>query len=80
LATGRSPKVIVDAKNLRQVSDESALEPIVDKVLADSAGEVKRFREGNTKLMGFFVGRVMKASGGKANAERVTEMLTRKLG
>jgi len=79
IATGQSPKAIVDAKGLRQVSDESALEPIVDKVLADSAGEVKRYREGNTKLMGFFVGRVMKASGGKANAERVTEMLTRKL-
>ncbi|MBK9263325.1 MAG: glutamine--tRNA ligase/YqeY domain fusion protein [Polyangiaceae bacterium] len=79
-ASGRSPKAIVEAKNLRQVSDESALEPIVDKVLADSPGEVKRYREGNTKLMGFFVGRVMKASGGKANAERVTEMLTRKLG
>lgn len=79
VSTGQSPKAIVDAKGLRQVSDESALEPIVDKVLADSAGEVKRFREGNTKLMGFFVGRVMKASGGKANAERVTEMLTRKL-
>jgi len=80
LSSGQSPKAIVDAKGLKQVSDESALEPIVDKVLADSAGEVKRYREGNTKLMGFFVGRVMKASGGKANAERVTEMLTRKLG
>lgn len=79
IATGQTPKAIVDAKGLRQVSDESALEPIVDKVLADSAGEVKRYREGNTKLMGFFVGRVMKASGGKANAERVTELLTRKL-
>ncbi|HRI66463.1 MAG TPA: glutamine--tRNA ligase/YqeY domain fusion protein [Polyangium sp.] len=80
VATGQSPKAIVEAKNLRQVSDESALEPIVDKVLADSAAEVKRYREGNTKLMGFFVGRVMKASGGKANAERATELLTRKLG
>lgn len=79
IASGQTPKAIVDAKGLRQVSDESALEPIVDKVLADSAGEVKRYREGNTKLMGFFVGRVMKASGGKANAERVTELLTRKL-
>lgn len=79
MTSGQTPKVIVDAKGLRQVSDESALEPIVDKVLAESAGEVKRYREGNTKLMGFFVGRVMKASGGKANAERVTELLTRKL-
>ncbi len=79
IATGQSPKAIVDAKNLRQVSDDSALEPIVDKVLSDNPGEVKRYREGNTKLMGFFVGKVMKASGGKANAERVTELLTRKL-
>jgi len=80
LTSGRGPRAIVEAKNLRQVSDDAALEPIVDKVLGDSQDEVKRYRDGNAKLMGFFVGRVMKASGGKANAQRVTELLTRKLG
>ena len=80
LASGASPKVIVEQKGLRQVADTSALEPIVDKVLAESPNEVKRYKDGNTKLIGFFVGKVMKASGGKANAERVNEILAKKLG
>ncbi|MDC0744895.1 glutamine--tRNA ligase/YqeY domain fusion protein [Polyangium mundeleinium] len=80
LTSGESPRAIVEKKGMRQVSDASALEPIVDKVLAESPNEVKRYREGNTKLLGFFVGKVMKASGGKANAERVNELLLAKLG
>ncbi|MDI3290285.1 glutamine--tRNA ligase/YqeY domain fusion protein [Polyangium sp. 15x6] len=80
LTSGEAPRAIVEKKGMRQVSDASALEPIVDKVLADSPNEVKRYKEGNVKLLGFFVGKVMKASGGKANAERVNELLQKKLG
>jgi glutaminyl-tRNA synthetase len=79
LASGRTPREIVEAKGLRQISDVSALEPIIQKILDESPSEVKRYKEGNTKLIGFFVGKVMKATGGKANAERVNELLARKL-
>ncbi|UQA56745.1 glutamine--tRNA ligase/YqeY domain fusion protein [Polyangium aurulentum] len=80
LEKGGSPRAIVEQKGMRQVSDASAIEPIVDRVIAEHAGEVARYRAGNQKLIGFFVGRVMKLSNGKANAELVNELLTRKLG
>ncbi|KYF78218.1 hypothetical protein BE17_11705 [Sorangium cellulosum] len=76
---GGSPRAIVERRGLRQVADEGALERIVDQVVAGHPGEVSRFRAGNTKLIGFFVGQVMKASGGKANPDLVNSLLTRKL-
>ncbi|KYF71835.1 glutamine--tRNA ligase/YqeY domain fusion protein [Sorangium cellulosum] len=76
---GGSPKAIVERRGLRQVADEGALERIVDQVVAAHPGEVSRFRAGNAKLIGFFVGQVMKASGGKANPDLVNALLTRKL-
>lgn len=79
LETGRSPAAIVEAEGLGQVNDTSALEGWVDQVIASSADEVARFRGGEAKLMGFFVGQVMKASGGKANPREVTELLRKKL-
>ncbi|WP_437957820.1 glutamine--tRNA ligase/YqeY domain fusion protein [Sorangium sp. So ce119] len=76
---GGSPRAIVEQRGLRQVADEGALERIVDQIIAGHPGEVSRFRAGNTKLIGFFVGQVMKASGGKANPDLVNALLTRKL-
>jgi glutaminyl-tRNA synthetase len=80
LDKGGRPRAIVEEKGLRQVADTGSLEPIVDSVIAAHPGEVTRYREGNTKLLGFFVGKVMKASGGKANAELVNKLLAQKLG
>jgi aspartyl-tRNA(Asn)/glutamyl-tRNA(Gln) amidotransferase subunit B len=78
--TGAEPEEVVRAKGLAQVSDEGALEATVDKVLAASPGEVERYRGGNKKLLGFFVGQVMKETRGKGNPAVVNALLKRKLG
>ena len=78
--TGKTAKAIVEEKGLVQVSDTSAIDPIVDKILADYPDEVERYRGGQKKLMGFFVGQVMKATKGKANPKVVNEILGKKLG
>ncbi|WP_437855057.1 hypothetical protein [Sorangium sp. So ce363] len=72
---GGSPKAIVARRGLRQV----ALERVVDQIIAGHPGEASRFRAGNSKRIGLFVGQVMKASGGKANPDLVTTLLARKL-
>ena len=64
---------------LVQVQDTGALEGWVDEVLAANPGEVARFKGGETKLIGFFVGQVMKKSGGKADPKGVTPILQKKL-
>ena len=78
-ASGQPPAEIIKAKGLSQVSDGDAIEQAVDGVLAAHPDEVARYTAGQTKLMGFFVGQVMKATGGKANPKMVNQMLTRKL-
>jgi aspartyl-tRNA(Asn)/glutamyl-tRNA(Gln) amidotransferase subunit B len=78
--TGKPAKNIVEEKGLVQVSDSSAIDPIVDNILADHPDEVQRYRGGQKKLMGFFVGQVMKATKGKANPKVVNEILREKLG
>jgi len=77
--SGKMPEIIVEEKGLVQISDESGIETIVDEILRNSAGEVKRFREGETKLMGFFVGQIMKETRGQANPKMVNEILKQKL-
>jgi aspartyl-tRNA(Asn)/glutamyl-tRNA(Gln) amidotransferase subunit B len=79
-ATGAEPEGIVRARGLAQVSDAGAIEAAVDAVLAASAAEVERYRAGNKKLMGFFVGQVMKAMKGKGNPAVVNALLKQKLG
>jgi aspartyl-tRNA(Asn)/glutamyl-tRNA(Gln) amidotransferase subunit B len=78
--TGKSPQVIVEEKGLVQVSDTSAIDPIVEGIINDHPDEVSRYRAGQKKLMGFFVGQVMKATKGKANPKVVNEILGKKLG
>jgi aspartyl-tRNA(Asn)/glutamyl-tRNA(Gln) amidotransferase subunit B len=68
-ATGRSAKAIVEEKGLVQVSDTSAIDPIVDTIIADHPDEVERYRGGQKKLIGFFVGQVMKADQGEGESE-----------
>ncbi len=78
--TGADPEEIVRAKGLAQVSDSSAIEAAVDKILAAAATEVGRYRAGNKKLLGFFVGQVMKETKGKGNPQVVNALLKKKLG
>ncbi len=65
--TGESPKAVVEAKGLTQITDESALAELVDKVIADNPEPVADFLDGNERTFGFLMGQVMKASKGKAN-------------
>jgi aspartyl-tRNA(Asn)/glutamyl-tRNA(Gln) amidotransferase subunit B len=77
--SGQPPKEIVEEKGLVQVSDAGAIEEVVSKILENCAGEVEDYKNGKTKLFGFFVGQVMKATGGKANPGIVNEILRKKL-
>ena len=76
--TGEDPERIVEERGLEQVTDTSAIEPIVEKVIADNPGQVATYRK-NPKVIGWFVGQVMKATKGKANPQMVQELLKRKL-
>lgn len=66
-------------KGLVQISDTGAIEKAVDDVIANSPKELERFRGGDEKLIGFFVGQVMKLTKGKANPQMVNELLKKKL-
>ncbi len=70
-----APRAIVEARGLRQIASEDALAPVVDRVLADNADAVARLRGGNANVLGALVGMVMKATGGKANAKVVRELV-----
>jgi len=78
--TGGDPEAHVKAKGLVQISDTSAIEGLVDEVLAENPAEVERYRGGDRKLTGFFVGQVMKKSKGKANPALVNQLLAKKIG
>ncbi len=79
LASGRSAAAIGEEKGLRQVTDTGAIERAVDAVLGKEADKVAEYRAGKEKLLGYFVGQVMKATGGKANPGLVNELLKKKL-
>ena len=70
---------IIEAKGLQQITDSSAIEEIVDAVIAANPAQVEQYRAGKDKLLGFFVGQVMKETGGKANPGQVNEVLKRRL-
>ncbi len=76
---GGSPKEIVEREGLSQVSDVSELSAIVEKVVRDNPKEVKKYRAGKKKVMGFFVGQVMRETRGKANPKLVNELLLKLL-
>ena len=71
---------IIETKGLKQVSDEGTIEKIIDEVLEKNPSQVAQFKEGKQQVLGFLVGQVMKASGGKANPGKVNELLKKKLG
>jgi aspartyl-tRNA(Asn)/glutamyl-tRNA(Gln) amidotransferase subunit B len=76
---GGDPAAIVKARGMEQVTDLSAIEKVVDDIVGMNADKVAQARS-NPKLIGWFVGQVMKASGGKANPQSVNDLLKRKLG
>jgi aspartyl-tRNA(Asn)/glutamyl-tRNA(Gln) amidotransferase subunit B len=78
-ASSKPPRQIVEEKGLVQISDSAALEKIVAKVLAKCSAEVAAYKSGKTKLLGFFVGKVMQATRGQANPKLVNEILKKKL-
>ncbi len=77
--TGNSPKKIVEEKGLKQITDTSAIEGILDKIIADNPANVAEYKAGKEKLIGWFVGQAMKATQGKANPGLLNEMLKKKL-
>lgn len=79
-AHGGSAVAIVDARGLRQVSDEHALWPIVEAVIEESSSKVDEYRAGRFGLLGFFVGQVMRKTNGKANPEVVGKLVRDRLG
>ncbi len=78
-ATSKDASAIVEEKGLKQVTDEGAIEAIVDEVIAENPDNVEKYRGGKDKLFGFFVGQVMKKSQGKANPGVVNKLLKEKL-
>ena len=74
-----SSDVIVKEMGLVQISDGDTIEKTVEEVLANNANEVERFKAGDTKLIGFFVGQIMKLTKGKANPKIVNDLLMKKL-
>ena len=77
--SSRDADVIVEEKGLKQVSDTGAIEAMIDEVMAANMDKVEEYRGGKDKLMGFFVGQVMKASKGQANPGVVNQILKQKL-
>jgi len=77
--SGKTADQVIEANGLKQVSDSGAIEAIVDAVIAENPGQVAEYRGGKEKLMGFFVGQVMKASKGKANPGMANQLLKKKL-
>ena len=80
LESGEDAAAVVGRLGMRQLSDASAIEEVVDRVLAGNADKVAAYRAGKTGLMGFFVGAVMRESSGQANPSVVNDVLARKLG
>jgi aspartyl-tRNA(Asn)/glutamyl-tRNA(Gln) amidotransferase subunit B len=77
--SGESPARIVERRGMRQIADASALEPLVREVIAAHPQEVEKFRAGKTKLLGFFVGEVMRTTRGQANPAELERLLRREL-
>jgi len=77
--SGKNPDEIVKEKGLVQITDTSEIEKFVDEAIASSPENVAAYKEGKTKVLGWFVGQVMKASKGKANPALVNKLLKEKL-
>jgi aspartyl-tRNA(Asn)/glutamyl-tRNA(Gln) amidotransferase subunit B len=70
---------IIDSKGLKQITDTGEIEKIIEEVISNNSAQVDQYRSGNEKILGFFVGQIMKATNGKANPKQVNEILREKL-
>ena len=77
--TGKNSNLIIEEKGLSQISDEGEIEKLVDEVLNNNPENIEKYKNGKTKLLGFFVGEVMKLSKGKANPGTLNKLLKKKL-
>jgi len=75
----KSPDEIIEEKGLKQVTDSSEIEKVINQVLEQNQSQLEQYKSGKVKLFGFFVGQVMKASKGKANPEQVNKLLEERL-
>ena len=73
--SSKDAKVIIEEKGLKQISNEDDIEKMVDKIIIENETQVKQFKEGNTKVMGWFVGQVMKLTKGQANPGIVNKII-----
>jgi aspartyl-tRNA(Asn)/glutamyl-tRNA(Gln) amidotransferase subunit B len=80
VGTGEAPQTIVDKQGLGQISDTTELDGLVDQIIADNPSEAERYQGGDKKLVGFFMGQIMKATKGQANPQMVNQILREKLG
>ena len=78
-ATKKGPEEIIEGKGLQQMTDSNEIENIIDQVLEENPKQLKQYKEGKEKLLGFFVGQIMKATSGKANPSQVNILLKEKL-
>jgi aspartyl-tRNA(Asn)/glutamyl-tRNA(Gln) amidotransferase subunit B len=78
-ASGRGADAIIEERSLRQITDRGAIEKVIDEVMAKNPTQLADYRSGKDKLFGFFVGQVMKATGGKANPAELHKLLKIKL-
>jgi aspartyl-tRNA(Asn)/glutamyl-tRNA(Gln) amidotransferase subunit B len=76
---GAEADAIIEARGLKQITDSGAIERVIEEVMAKNPGQLAEYRAGKDKLFGFFVGQVMKATGGKANPAQLNELLKSKL-
>lgn len=79
LESGKTAEEIIKEKGLKQIDDDNAIEKAVDEVIAENQKQVEQYRGGNERLFGFFVGQTLKKMGGKANPQKVNEIVKKKL-
>jgi aspartyl-tRNA(Asn)/glutamyl-tRNA(Gln) amidotransferase subunit B len=79
-SSGAAADAVIEQQGLKQITDSAAIERVIDEVMQKNPGQLAEYRAGKDKLFGFFVGQVMKATGGKANPAQLNELLKKKLG
>ena len=78
-ASGKEADAVIQEQGLRQITDPAAIERVIDEVMARNPTQLADYRAGKDKLFGFFVGQVMKVTGGKANPAELNRLLKAKL-
>jgi aspartyl-tRNA(Asn)/glutamyl-tRNA(Gln) amidotransferase subunit B len=78
-SSGAAAETVIEQQGLKQITDSAAIERVIEEVMEKNPGQLAEYRAGKDKLFGFFVGQVMKATGGKANPAQLNELLRRKL-